>query len=126
MNRWSQIEISWGRCHQIRANISHIGLNLSIYLSISWSTEAVEYADSISKTSPPIRILDMTLKHLMLRFQSWSFGEYGRLRHYHYSPVHSYLEWLYLLGSHQCVKRNYLFIYYTKKHLTVCKQMIDV
>ena len=34
-------------------------------------------------------VLDMTLNHLMVKFQPWSIGECGVLLHYHYSQIHS-------------------------------------
>ena len=40
------------------------------------------------KQSLPISVLDMALNHLMLRIQSWSFGECGALLHCHYSQVY--------------------------------------
>ena len=46
----------------------------------------------------------------------WSSGEYGVPLRFHYSLVHSDLEWSYLLGSNLRVIQNCL---------TECKQMAD-
>ena len=40
-----------------------------------------------------ISVLDMTLNYLMVRLQSWSFGECAVPLQCHYSQVHSDLEW---------------------------------
>ena len=64
------------------------------------SAEDVEYTNCIAaKThtsnvwprhdTPPTCVLDMTLNHLMLRFQSWNFEECGVPLHCHYSQVHA-------------------------------------
>ena len=45
-----------------------------------------------------------TKLHLMVRLQSWSYGECGALFQYHYSQVHSELEWQYLLESNLWIK----------------------
>ena len=43
---------------------------------------------------PPMSVLDMTLKNLMVRFEwCWSFGECGVPLHCHCSLVHSGPEW---------------------------------
>ena len=53
---------------------------------------SVEYADCISvdtgKTSLTI-VVHLTLKHLMVRVNSWSFGECGVALHCHYSQISS-------------------------------------
>ena len=59
---------------------------------------------------PSQRVLDITLNHLMVVLQSWSFRECGVLCHYF--QVHSLLKWQYVLGSPLLVKYNYLIIYY--------------
>ena len=41
----------------------------------------------------PTSVLDMTRDYLMVRFQFWSFGEYGILLHCYSSQVHFDLEW---------------------------------
>ena len=41
----------------------------------------------------PMTVLDMALNNLMLKLHSWSFRERGVPLHYHYSQVHSDLEW---------------------------------
>ena len=46
----------------------------------------------------PTSVLDMTLNHLVLRLQPWSFREYGVPIHCHCSQVLSNMEWLHLIG----------------------------
>ena len=41
----------------------------------------------------PTGVLNIALNHLMVRLQSWSFWECGIPLYYHYSHVHSVLEW---------------------------------
>ena len=58
---------------------------------------AVECADCISAEGlipppPSINVLDITLSHLILKFQSWIFGISGVRLHYHYSLLYSDLE----------------------------------
>ena len=55
----------------------------------------------------PMSVLDMALNYILMRLQSWSFGEYGVPNHYHYYQVYS-------MGQIE------IFDY-----LTVCKQMTN-
>ena len=60
------------------------------------STGVVEYADCISAEGlePCKEFPEYYINlHLMVRFVSWSLGEYGVPLHCHYSQVHSELEW---------------------------------
>ena len=66
------------------------------------------------KPQPGMSVLNMTLDHLIMRLQSWNFGEYGVC---HYSQVHSDPE-VSIKGFIE------LFIYYTWNYLTVCKQIM--
>ena len=63
---------------------------------------AVEYILTASlqrsKTSS-MSVMDMTLKHLMVKLKSWNFGECGVPPHCHYSQIHSDPEWKYLCAS---------------------------
>ena len=48
----------------------------------------------------PMSVLAMKLNCLIVRLQFWSFKESEVTFHSHYSQVHSWPEWLYLLGSY--------------------------
>ena len=65
----------------------------------------------------------LTVSHLMVRLQSWNFGECWVPVHCHYSQIYSVLNWLYLLGFLLWIKLNYLNVCQTWKHWTMCKKM---
>ena len=76
----------------------YIESDFNIKLDIALSAGAVEYANctSAEEKDPPtatMSVLDMTLNHLIVKLQSWSFGECGVPLHCHYSQVHSDSEW---------------------------------
>ena len=66
-----------------------------------------------------------TKLYLMVNLQPRNDGECGLPLHYHYSQVHSDLEWKYLSGSHLCVKLK-LFNHLLKiiSYTAVCKLFI--
>ena len=74
------------------------------FISTTQLAWAVEYTDCISvegQDTAPVRVLDMTQNHLMVRLWSWSVGEYG------VPPLMLLLPgplWPSMLGSHLWVK----------------------
>ena len=62
-----------------------------INCSSSQSGGGIKYTDCISaerQDPTPMSVLDMALSHLIVRLQSWSFGECRVLLHCHYFQVH--------------------------------------
>ena len=49
-------------------------------------------------------VLGIALNNLIVTLQSWDFGECGVPLYCHYSQIHYYPEWYYLLGSHLWIK----------------------
>ena len=60
---------------------------------VSWGCR-IYWLHLYRRLRPPIiSVLDMTLRHQMVRLQSWNFGEYGVLLYCHYSLIHFESEW---------------------------------
>ena len=102
-------------CRTTSINILHLSSinNMLIYFiyniasticisSICWGCRIQPTA--AGEDLPLISILLMTLNHLTVRLQCWSFGEYGVLLHCHCSLVQSGCTWIGLLfGSNRTV-----------------------
>ena len=75
---------------------------MSNSLSIQ-SAATLQYADRISAegiTPSATFIMDMTVNHMMVRLQSWSFWESYVTVHCHYFQGNSDPDWYYLLEFH--------------------------
>ena len=70
--------------------LNYFGFSLSLSLSypLPQSAGAVEYTNCIIK-APPTSILNMALNNLMVKPQTWRFGEYGVPLYCHRSQVNS-------------------------------------
>ena len=90
------LKISYLKEVKLSLNSGWVIITIKIIYTTAQSAGAIEYTDDISaeeQQSAPTSVLDMTLNHLIVRLQSWSFGECRVTFHCYYSQVHSNSEW---------------------------------